>query len=192
MASGPRFTAHEREAKIAECSALYLSGKLQNEIAELLEVTQQQVSAYLKLLQKRWQVHAAEAIDARKARELARIDRVERETWEAWDISRQDAETHVARRKATTLNVLDGESVILLPAEEREYTLTARGQSGDPRFLQIVMSCIEMRLKIVGGFAPSKVEVYDWRKEAADLGLDPDALVDDFFSKVTDASSRAA
>lgn len=192
MASGPRFTKHQREAKIAECSELYLSGRPQIEIAEKLSVSQQQVSAYLKTLQERWQAQAAEAIDARRARELARIDRVERETWEAWEKSTADALTTVLRRKQTTVNFKWGESLIELPGEDREYTETVRGQAGDPRFLQIVMQCVEMRLKIIGGFAPTKVEVYDWRKEAAELGLDPDSLVDEFFSKVTDASDGRA
>jgi len=190
--TGPRFSKHAREAKIAECSALYLSGRPQIEIAEKLSVTQQQVSAYLKTLQERWQAQAAEAIDERRARELARIDQVERATWEAWTASRADSLTTVLRRKATTVNFKMGEQLIELPGEDRELTETVRGQAGDPRFLTIIMQCVEMRLKIVGGFAPTKLEVYDWRKEAAELGLDPDDLVDDFFSKVTDAASGDA
>lgn len=143
MPSGPKFTPHERELKIAECSELYLSGKSQNAIALKLEVSQQQISAYLKTLQKRWQVRAAEAIDAHKARELARLDRLECEHWEAWARSCEDAET----------TTIDNGSQGFKVGHVR------KGQVGDPRFLDGVRACIEMRLKIVGGFADKTIVI---------------------------------
>ncbi len=157
MASGPKFTSHERESKIAECSDLYLSGQSQNAIALTLGVSQQQVSAYLKKLQKRWQAQAAEAIDARKARELARLDRLEREHWAAWARSCQNAQTTVNRAKTTTVEAYTESGLIEMPALEREWTHTERGQVGDPRFLQGVKDCIELRLRIVGGLADKAI-----------------------------------
>lgn len=42
--------------------------------------------------------------------------------------------------------------------------------------------------KEVGNRA-AKIEVYDWRKDAAERGLDPDALVNNLFSKVNSDNS---
>ena len=185
MPAGPKFTRHERESKIAECSALYLAGKSQVEIAGRLGVTQQQVSAYLKTLQERWQTSANEQLEARKARELARLDRLEREYWEAWARSTQNAETTVNKAKTVTTQAYTDAGLIDVPALEREWTHTARGQAGDPRFLDGVMRCIETRLKIVGGFAPSKVEVNDLREKS------DSELVNEFSSLVDAARARA-
>lgn len=184
MSTGPKFTSHEREAKIAECSSLYLSGKPQVEIAAKLGISQQQVSSYLKTLQKRWQAQAGEAVDARKARELARLDRLEAEHWAAWERSCQNSQTTVNRAKTVSLKDENESGLIELPALEREWSHTERGQAGDPRFLEGVAHCIELRLKIVGGFAPTQVEIKDWRDEARAAGVDPDALVADLFAKV--------
>lgn len=168
-AGGSKFNRHEREAKIAECSNLYLAGRSQVEIAGLIGVSQQQVSLYLKTLQSRWQTLAAEALEARKARELARLDRLEREYWLAWERSTQNAETTVNKAKTISLKEETEAGLIEVPALEREWTHTTRGQAGDPRFLDGVHRCIETRLKVVGGFAPVKHEVRTWQDEVVEL-----------------------
>lgn len=153
---------------------LYLAGATQAAIADQVEVSRQQVGGYLKTLQARWQVSATEAISVRKARELAKIDRLEREHWDAWERSRQNAQTKVVRTRSITLKVKDAAGQPL-PADETETTLTTIGQVGDPRFLQGVESCIELRLKITGGFAQLPVET-DWRAWLLARGVDPVAF----------------
>jgi phage terminase small subunit len=44
--------------------------------------------------------------------------------------------------------------------------------------------------RILGQFV-ERVEVYDWRKEAQEIGVDPDRLVDNLFAKVKDASGNS-
>lgn len=179
-----KFNRIQLEAVLSQVAESYLGGKKQHEIGADLGVSQQQVTYYLKKLQKRWQDAAVEAIDARKARELARLDQVEREAWEGWARSCEAAETMVARSKQATFD----EASLLrakaaTPIEESEHTYTVKGQAGDAGFLNLVMKCVEMRLKIVGGFAPEKLEI-DWREDMQAHGLQPDSLVDELFAKV--------
>ena len=74
----------ERDKDLAAIARLYCQGMRQCDIADMLGITQQQVSYDLKLIQKRWQAECIEAISLGKARELARIDELERTYWGAW------------------------------------------------------------------------------------------------------------
>lgn len=144
------------------------------------------VSRYLATLQERWQVAANERLEARKARELARLDRLEREYWVGWTRSTQNAETTVNRSKSTTVKAFTTEAGLIdVPAQESEMTRTSRGQAGDPRFLDGVMRCIEMRLRVIGGFAPAKVDISDLREKS------DSELVNEFAELVDAARARA-
>ena len=178
-----------------EIARLRLRGLTQREIVVALEqlptpmiTSVATVNRDLKELDKAWREGAGEAVDALKARELARIDLVESEYWAAWDRSKVNAETTVNRTKTVMLKDKTSEGIIELPAEEKEYTLTERGQSGDPRFLQGIMSCVETRLKIVGGFAPTKVDL-TWKEKLETEGVDPSRV---FEQLVEAAITRAA
>lgn len=185
----PRQKKAQVEAHLVTVAEMYLGGKLQTEIAAAIQVSQGTVSRYIKKLQERWQVAAKEFIDARKARELVKIDQVERQYWEAWADSRQPGETKVEREKETSVDAIDSAGVKFdLPAKEREFTLTTRGQAGDPRFMQGVLSCIEMRMKILGGFAPVKLDV-TWQEILKNNGINP---ADAFEQLVAAAAARTA
>jgi hypothetical protein len=159
--AAPKLKKAQREAVLSRVAELYLAGKTQSAIGVDIGVTQQQISSYLKTLQERWQIQAAEAIDARKARELARLDRLEREYWEAWARSCENGQTTVNRAKTISLKaeIEARGAVIEVPALEREWTHTEKGQVGNPSFLLGVQNCIEMRLRIVGGFADKAIVI---------------------------------
>lgn len=162
--AAPTFTPAQREANLLKVSDLYLTGKTQAHIAGVIGCSQQQVSSYLKKLYKRWEAAATANIDRRKAIELSRLDKVEAEAWSAWERSQRDAETEtVTTTKDTTISV-----------NKRE------GQTGDPRFLDVVNKCIAQRCRIIGIEAPQKVDLRDWRDEAKAQGYDPDQLIDEF------------
>jgi predicted transcriptional regulator len=175
-----KFTPAARRAHILTVESLYLSGKTQADIAAQIGVSQQQVSKYLVKLQNAWLARLGEKLESAKGRELAKLDRLEREHWQAWARSCENAQTTVNRAKTISIKAEDESGLIEMPALDREWTHTERGQAGDPRFLQGVKDCIEMRLKIVGGFAPTEVEVRDWRERARARGVDPDGLVSQF------------
>jgi hypothetical protein len=171
-----KFNTAQREAHLLTVADMYLTGQPQTAIAEKVGVSRQMIGAYLKTLQARWQAAALEAIDTRKARELARLDRLEREYWLAWERSQKDAET--IKQKQT------GKGDAAKVQAEKQ----SKGQAGDPRYLQGIMQCIEMRLKIVGGFAPTKVDL-TWKEALEQNGLDASSA---FEQLVQAAYARAA
>jgi len=163
---------------------MYLQGLLQVDIAKKLSVSQPTVSNDLKFLHKEWQEDAQRDIDEVKAKELAKIDRLEREHWKAWKRSCEGIEKTTTREKVTA----DGTVIT---------TVTSTiGQTGDPKFLSGVMSCIEQRLKIFGIYEATKIKLEDWQDEIVSLlasgDIDPADVkaiypdkADDFFAKAT-------
>jgi len=87
---------HARENDLLRESELYLKGTKQAEIAEIIGISQQSVSADLRCLQKRWQDSALVEIDAHRGKELAKIDELERTFWLRYEAS--DKTTHLAER----------------------------------------------------------------------------------------------
>jgi predicted transcriptional regulator len=126
-----------------EVARLYLEGKYQHEIAEILGVSQQQVSYDLKEIQLTWQDMSVAQLTELKARELARIDNLERTYWQAWEKSQQP--------KETTSTAKEGEKVKVGKRSEQ--------RNGNPQFLQGVQWCIERRIKLLGLDAPVRSEV---------------------------------
>src|SRR5579859_7719212 len=185
-----KFSAAERQAHILTVESLYLSGKTQADIAVHIGVSQQQISKYLVKLQKAWLDRLGEQLESAKGRELARLDRLEREYWEAWRRSCEPEETNVNKAKTTTVEAYTDEGLIEVPALQREWTHTQRGQAGDPRYLQGIQNCIEMRLKIVGGFAATKVDV-TWRESLERNGVDPTTVFEQLVEAALARSTAA-
>lgn len=79
-----------RRQKVAE---MYLQGKTQSEIGDVVGVTQHTVSEDLAWLRDQWTAQALIDFDEKKAIELAKIDNLERMAHEAWARSCENAET---------------------------------------------------------------------------------------------------
>jgi len=143
------------ESNLRVVEEMYFTGQPQVAIAARLGVRHQSVTYYLSKLNTVWQTRHAEKLEAHKARELARLDHVEREYWRAWERSQADSET------ATQAEAGD----------KTRMSLSKRSQAGDPRFLEGILRCIEMRLKIVGGFAPVRSEITGQDGGAFQIGV---------------------
>ena len=156
----------------------YCEGKSQNEIAELENTSQTTVSNTLKELHEDWLESARASYEVRKARELANIDHLERLAAEAWKKSTKNAEVEVTKikralrkakaeingngkdsKRSALANVLPNPEVFDLVVVGDEVNKTVKGQTGDPRFLEIMSSCIEMRAKICGLFQDVNVNI---------------------------------
>jgi hypothetical protein len=142
-------TPLERERDLRETAALYLRGLTQDEIAQRLNVSRQQIGYDLKVLQRRWQESALADFNAKKAAELARVDELERTYWEAWERSCQAREVTTQERTQAGEGQID---VARLKAGVRKEQ-----RDGNPEFLRGVERCIETRCKIIGAFAALKV-----------------------------------
>ena len=128
-------------------SELYLKGRRQYEIAEILKkegigVSTHSVQRYLKLLQQEWRRERINNINEAKQRELEKIDLLEREYYAAWMRSQRMAVKHVDR--TGTIGTTKGDSLV------DEHTVTKEKQVGDPRYLQGIQWCIDKRSEILG------------------------------------------
>jgi predicted transcriptional regulator len=157
MATGKRRSNGQLARDRRRIADLYLQGWIQADIAKEVGIDQSTVSRDLQHLYGEWQQSALVDIDKAKAEELAKVDRLEREYWQAWEHSCEDAETIRQEGKKEGVD---------------KIIKTAKGQAGDPRFLQGVQWCINKRCEIMGIDAPKKVEqsgkleieyVNDWR-----------------------------
>jgi len=128
----------QRRQKVAD---LLLQSWTQEAIGQELGISQPQIAADLKQIQKAWQESSIRDFDAARDLELERLRRIEREAWAAWQRSQQPSQS------AT----VDGE------AGSQKAKRTVKHQYGDPRFLDIAIRCSEARRRILGIEAPLKV-----------------------------------
>lgn len=144
---GRRRSSGELARDRRRISDLYLRGWLQADIAKEIDRSDATVSRDIKVLQRDWLKSALIDFDQAKARELAKIDDLERTYHEAWERSCEDAET--------TTQKMIGDS----KTGRKEMSKTAKGQAGDPRFLQGILQCIDRRCKLLGVDAPQRKEI---------------------------------
>lgn len=143
----PRRSAAQLARDRRRIAGLYLEGKLQADIAEVVGISQSTVSNDLRAIQREWLESSLVDFNEAKAREIAKIDKLEREYWAAWRRSCEDAEIETSK------------SAVAGDKKRAEATKTTKGQSGDPRFLSGVQWCIERRCKLLGIDAPQRHEL---------------------------------
>jgi hypothetical protein len=132
----------------------YLEGKSQLEIAKDVGCTIQNISYHLGKIREEWLKTLVSDFDERKAKEVAKIDNLEEEAWAAFTRSCQNAETLQTEQDEVVVKIRGedglptGETIV----EPGPVTTkrTSRGQAGDPRFLDKIAWCIDMRCKIFG------------------------------------------
>ncbi|MBC7855847.1 MAG: hypothetical protein IAF94_20660 [Pirellulaceae bacterium] len=129
----------KRRQRVAE---LRLQGWSQSAIADELQIRQATISGDLKTVERSWRESAIRDFDAAREHELQRIGMIERNAWEGWKRSCQPLQS------AT----VDGPA-----ADSQKAKRTVKNQSGQARFLEVVMQCIEKRTKLLGLDAPVKV-----------------------------------
>jgi hypothetical protein len=157
-AMGVQTILHRRK-KVAE---LYLNNVTQPEIAEIVGCGVATVFNDLKWLREQWLAKMSRDFAERKSEELAKIDRMEMEAWNAWEKSKLNKEkvynSHERGRVSKRGRPLP--PVI-------KVVKTVEGQTGDPRYLERIQWCIEMRLKLMGALAKDdgsdKFVVIDWQ-----------------------------
>jgi ParB-like chromosome segregation protein Spo0J len=141
-----RLSPQERfalEARRHEEAALYLQQWPQHRIAAKFGIDRVTVARDLKWIRQQvWRPNTALKLDERKLHELAKVDRVEQAAWEAWERSLLDAE----RKEA----VLDESGTDGNPVKKTHVKKITEGQSGDARFLEIILKCGERRCGILG------------------------------------------
>jgi hypothetical protein len=135
--SAPDPAVLERRREVAR---RYSRGEAQWEIARALRVNAATVTRDLDAVRKEWRAEALGDLGKVVAEQLARIDECERQAWAGWAKSQENAETLRARKRG---DVAETEKV-------------SKGQAGDPRFLDVVLRCIERRCKLLGVEPPAQ------------------------------------
>jgi hypothetical protein len=166
---------HDRTAVLERqntVASMYLQRKSQMEIARVVGIDRGTVARDLIAIRRRWQDSALQAISQRQEEELARIDRLETVAWQQFERSCQDAEVHKARLVHGRVSK-DGDPLPDLATTEK----VARGQAGDPRFLERIAWCIQKRCEILGILTPGQLSVTNVHEQVLicipDNGRDP-------------------
>lgn len=169
-----RFALLQRRKAVA---AYYVQGRSQWEIAQQLGVSQGTISTDLAAVRADWLASSVRDFDEAKAQELAKLDLQETELWAAWDKSKQDAETR--HRKLEKVRPYAPKGKKGEPAPKPKLVVskvvdetTARGQCGDPWFMEQILKIREMRLQIIGALKPGTIInqtgiLIDWDKIAS-------------------------
>jgi hypothetical protein len=129
-----RRTKFETLARRRNVAARFLRGDLQWEIALAFEVHPATISRDLDAIHREWLAEAVKDRGEWVAKLLAKIDETERQAWAGWAKSQENAETLRARMRG----------------DHKETEKVTKGQAGDPRFLDLVLKCVEARAVIVG------------------------------------------
>lgn len=126
-------------SKKAQIAKLALFGNpSQAQIAEKLGIDQATVSRHLKEIREEWKQSALNDMTQIIARELSKLDALEDEALVEWERSKKNFE------KTTVEKGGRGTSIVEMEKTE-EYE-----QTGDPRYLSVIISIQERRAKLLG------------------------------------------
>ncbi|QVL32333.1 hypothetical protein KIH39_26460 [Telmatocola sphagniphila] len=173
------------ERRLVEIAELYATGFTQWEIAERFGLNQSTISRALDDCRKAWRETYAAQFNERIYTELAKIDALEIEAWRAYRRSCQD-------QKRSKIRTID---------QKKEQAVTMGSRDGEPRYQEMVLKCIDRRLRLLGLDAPQKfapttpdgTEPYD-QLSTEDLIARRQAIVErlQFVEKATGARAAEA
>lgn len=185
----PKRTPQQREADLVTVAKLYTRGLSHQEITDYInngrpadeQVSRPTISHDIGEILERWRSQLKGELDQFQARELAKIDMLEREYWDAWERSKRDLETRTIKAQQ-----IDGK-VIPIPSEPIMLNFTKR--DGNAQFLAGVQQCIDNRCKILGLYAPNKVDVTSNGKAMTVFAGVPDEHIDKLLTEAINGKS---
>lgn len=137
-------TPAERELSLIRIAELFVQRRSQSEIARELGLSRSQIQRDLQLIRSRWQQAQVTEFNAAVQEELVRLAHLERVAWDAWERSRQVAERRTKSRRETS------------SGPQTKVSIVEEEQVGNPRFLDRIAWCVQMRSRILGLEAPIK------------------------------------
>lgn len=175
---GPHRTKLQREIDFQREADLYIQGWNQQQIANAIGISRQQINVDLGKIRDEWRARYSEKVDEFKQEQLAKIDALEAKYWAAWEKSLGD-------KKINSVSTSQG----LLNKPGLEKTATTESSYGESKYLDGILKCIDRRCKILGIDAPKNVEMTnrieaseEWIKERSDivdaLNAHPEAKAD--------------
>lgn len=128
----------EGTARRQEMIQLYRDGFTQQYIADQMGCTRENIAMQLKRVRIEWLSQSLIDLAERMAVEESQIVEVQNKAVLAWYKS-------CTPKVKRTEKVKDGEE-----GQETEHSVTDENQCGDPRYLEVMLKCIERRCKLFG------------------------------------------
>ena len=151
--------------KLEVIASMWLRGNTQSSIARKLGVSQKSITYHLKnSIQPMWREELNNDLHC----ELAKVAEIERAAWECFEASQGDETKKVIKER-----LMDATHNIEL-AERITSTLK---REGSPAWMDVIRWCIDFRAKIAGHYAPTRMEVDDFRVAGKPIGdVDKDMM----------------
>lgn len=187
-------TLAEYEQHRTAMMQMWIQGYSQADIATHFGLTQPTISNHLRRVRDEWRADRVGDMDELKALEMARIDAVQREAWDAWRLSLEPVEREVVN-KAGRKNPPAKTKAKRDSADDDRVSVTAidittyrqRGM-GNPKYLDIILKCIEQRSRLLGLTQPTPVVIVFTQLVAAlqERGISPDEFLSVTLEKLQD------
>jgi hypothetical protein len=131
-----------------QVAELWLQGRSQLNIAKQLKIGVAKVTQMLTEARGGWLERKNLALAEVIAEQLRRVDLIETKAWEDYEKSR--GEHRKTRIKSSAGGI--------------EKTHESEERSGDPRFLEMALKCVEQRCKLLGVYKPpeERAEINVW------------------------------
>lgn len=152
----------EMQTKVVDMvTSLYLKGnsyrwianKIKDELNQTISFVM--VGNYVNKMLEEWKQERVKKVDDMKTIELSRIANLENTYWEGWNRSLMATKRSTDKQRAQPGKTLrNGELVDTMQVKQAEKTDYVEENFGDPRFLDGIKWCIQMRCKILGVEAP--------------------------------------
>lgn len=161
----PKRSKAQREEDLAEIAVMLSKGATEREIAKHFDISPSTAHRDVEEVEARWRDRAAATIDAHKARLIATHERVAREAWDEWDRSKQDGQKMVETTELIEVPIEDEDGLAKTTTaqarilETVKRVMTTEGQTGDPRYLQVIEAALAEQAKLIGANAPAKHEL---------------------------------
>jgi transposase len=159
----------------------YLRGWSFSKISKELKVVRSTISKDISAIREEWRRSRADSFHSEQLHELARIDAIEREAWAQWESSK--AEEVTTRAETEVLITEENGRQVRKPGAERVIRVT-KTRNADPRYMDTIRWCVEMRCKLLGLLAPSKMAAW-----SSEVSTPPKVQID--LSTLTDAQLEA-
>lgn len=138
-----------KDARRAKVATLYHRGMMLKDIAVAVKASRTTVYEDIQDLHRQWVERAETEIEKAKVQQLQRLAWVEDEMSEAWEKSKEPGLTEFDE----TTSGEDGDT--------RKRRKTIQRQTGNPKYMDSILRCVSERCKIMGLYAPVKVESTD-------------------------------
>jgi len=124
----------QRLERLPRVAKLFLQGKSIREIAGIEAIPPRLIYGDIEYAKRMWRRRAEECSQELLSQEMQKINLIETQAWEEWERSKEDAVSYTRERDAD---------------KKVRKKRVVTGQCGDPRYLQVALSCVDKRCKLL-------------------------------------------